>query len=1111
MKKLMTMIAAVATAFGLYATDTGTSFEGVEAEGTLESNTNVIKELPDFQATALTYWANLDDTAVIKARDVALSNRPEQYDGQANIYCLELATGTKVIERYAKAGGGTTRITDGNLFFDSVVNMTAFEDEPTIPTDAKIAVWLQDTSDIEEATPATNLVVTINGENYIADGNWESILETWARVTVKALKLGNGKIGFVVFVNSTIVTCTDLAYDMTGYNDNAKQYAGMKALFPFAGDDTTIKAAGFAGKGSVDDLVFTETPPSFDYADDFKFFTLGWDTTSVASVEDFTANPTNLLVDGLQKTYTYVAQEGYINGSTNITGVAGQTYTITAAKLAATVLKWDDQAEDWKPVEGGYVSSFADALALVDNTGKFKIELGQDEGAITINKACDLTLDLAGYVIKSTVEGTAAIAVAAGNLTIIDSSAPQTGVVTGYYNAGTETYGEALSIASTYTGLVTINAGTFDGAVANSIEETPEEHLAITDGLFSVAENEYWDACSILATIPDGAEWAKKDGYFYLKTVTDFTVNVPAAEDNTTLAVTIGGVAAGDTNGVYTVAKGSTLKAVYTADEGYELVGQGVWTVDYDTKDTVTIVAPTAEQIMVDFTVADFTGAELLAVSNGNEKVVIDQGKYTVPTNATVTLYYAPAADYKLDQTTAEVKIDTADQVVDVSGTIKPAKIEYVAQINEDPNKKFETLAEAFAAVQDAETIKLLAAVTEGVLYEGAKKFTIDLNGQTWTWNGGQKGNWAALKVFGGAADITIVDIAKGGKMYAAGDGFCIWAKSGKVTINSGKFYNNSNDDYAIYVNGTAQVVINNGEFRNENDAPYIWKDDLAKLNLNVENNNPNATITVYGGTYSAEPKDDSGVKFVAEGKKAVENEGIWTVKDIEYATLTIATVENLTISVTNAEGVAQTTGAKFDKDLATELYVTRTPDSGYELDGYAATETITMSVDVTVTGAVKSASQPVNPGEEKNYDTPEQAADAAQNINEHKDTMINVPTEASGDKAAYLARVEAKVNGTKVVVDIAADKEATFKTELDTEIKKDTVAAALTDATATKATIATVAGFYYWIEGGVEVGTIKTNGQAVIGDGSTVELTKPALGTTTKAFYKLAVGVKAP
>ena len=235
----------------------------------------------------------------------------------------------------------------------------------------------------------------------------------------------------------------------------------------------------------------------------------------------------------------------------------------------------------------------------------------------------------------------------------------------------------------------------------------------------------------------------------------------------------------------------------------------------------------------------------------------------------------------------------------------------------------------------------------------------------------------------------------------------------------------------------------------------------------------------------------------------------------IQYATLTVATVENLTISVTNAAGEVQNTGAKFDKDLATVLYVTRTPDSGYELDGYVATETITMSADVTVTGAVKSAAQPVNPGEEKQYDDPQKAADAAKAINDNKEASINVPPEAADNKTAYLARVAAKViEGNKVVVDIAAENEATFKGELDTEMKKTAVAAALTDATATKATIATVPGFYYWIEGGVEVGTINQNGAPKIGTGSTVELTKPTLeaaATAGKAFYKLAVGVKAP
>ena len=78
------------------------------------------------------------------------------------------------------------------------------------------------------------------------------------------------------------------------------------------------------------------------------------------------------------------------------------------------------------------------------------------------------------------------------------------------------------------------------------------------------------------------------------------------------------------------------------------------------------------------------------------------------------------------------------------------------------------------------------------------------------------------------------------------------------------------------------------------------------------------------------------------------------TVVAITYATLTITQVENCTIVVSNAtEEVA--TGAKFDVDDATQLTVYRTPAKGYKLSsGYAATETITMDDNVTVTAVVE-------------------------------------------------------------------------------------------------------------------------------------------------------------
>ena len=73
----------------------------------------------------------------------------------------------------------------------------------------------------------------------------------------------------------------------------------------------------------------------------------------------------------------------------------------------------------------------------------------------------------------------------------------------------------------------------------------------------------------------------------------------------------------------------------------------------------------------------------------------------------------------------------------------------------------------------------------------------------------------------------------------------------------------------------------------------------------------------------------------------------------IEYVTLTITSVANCTIVVSNATAEVAT-GTQFNKADAVQLTVYRTPADGYVLDNCAATETITMDQDQTVTAAVK-------------------------------------------------------------------------------------------------------------------------------------------------------------
>ena len=104
----------------------------------------------------------------------------------------------------------------------------------------------------------------------------------------------------------------------------------------------------------------------------------------------------------------------------------------------------------------------------------------------------------------------------------------------------------------------------------------------------------------------------------------------------------------------------------------------------------------------------------------------------------------------------------------------------------------------------------------------------------------------------------------------------------------------------------------------------------------------------------------EDGYKITAGATETITMDGNKTaasptVEAITYATLTITPVENCTIVVSNAtEEVA--TGAKFDVADAVQLTVYRTPAEGYELDNCAASETITMDQDQTVTAAVKQS-----------------------------------------------------------------------------------------------------------------------------------------------------------
>lgn len=154
----------------------------------------------------------------------------------------------------------------------------------------------------------------------------------------------------------------------------------------------------------------------------------------------------------------------------------------------------------------------------------------------------------------------------------------------------------------------------------------------------------------------------------------------------------------------------------------------------------------------------------------------------------------------------------------------------------------------------------------------------------------------------------------------------------------------------------------------------------------------------------------------------------------------------------------------------------------------------------------VAPAVLPIDPTEPKGYDDATAATAAAAAINADKAKYIAKPFETMTDtqKAVYDALVTAKVVGNAVVVDFSESGETTAQDSADNALEVTDIL----DTEKTDATVEAIPGLYYAIVGGTEVDSITTAGTAVQATDTTVTLTKPNLGTTTKAFYKVKISV---
>ncbi len=203
---------------------------------------------------------------------------------------------------------------------------------------------------------------------------------------------------------------------------------------------------------------------------------------------------------------------------------------------------------------------------------------------------------------------------------------------------------------------------------------------------------------------------------------------------------------------------------------------------------------------------------------------------------------------------------------------------------------KVSTYAELVEALGgDKQTIRLEKDIMDcDKSLEINRTVTVDLNGKTLQGNGCDGVFLVSVN-----GDLTIEGkgnvIAKGG-LDSSGDEYAmaIWAKGGKVTINGGKFSQdtvNGDSQYDMiyasdFADKHATITILSGEF--ESNTP--------KWTLNLKDSSVESKIIVKGGVFKgynpaeAMTEPTSPVSFVAEGYESVLIEGTTDYKVVKKA-----------------------------------------------------------------------------------------------------------------------------------------------------------------------------------------------------------------------------------
>ena len=291
MKKLLMTMAASVAAIGLTYAE-GEINEGAEGEATIQPTT-LVELLNDFGETDgfeqkagdvfntdARPWGNGE---VIWTTSEAESIVVDKVDNNYRLK-LETAKDAPLLRTFADYGtppegeGAVdertiTPIENQDVIVDAKITFTGFEEAPIPSDEDKILIWMKavdaefDDNGLINGTGVTNLMITAGqlGEDRLEENplHYEIALSEPAvvgkeyQVTIKSV--GNiaevyqeGVLGFEVYIDGKQVKFSAAESDFwSGYTTGVQ----LDNVFPACVTGTTLKAAGFEGTGTIDDVL----------------------------------------------------------------------------------------------------------------------------------------------------------------------------------------------------------------------------------------------------------------------------------------------------------------------------------------------------------------------------------------------------------------------------------------------------------------------------------------------------------------------------------------------------------------------------------------------------------------------------------------------------------------------------------------------------------------------------------------------------------------------------------------------------------------------------------------------------------------------------------------